>query len=313
VASLPIDDLLRAAAAEVDDGSRIAVFTDTPDAVTADAAADVLHLITELAENAVQHTPPLTDVTIRAGKVGRGLAIEVEDRGTGFAEEHLESANALLEHPPELGLAAGTGLGLLVTARLAARHGITVSLRSSPIGGTTAIVVLPQALLITGQVSDTIADAGLPRIDAPMAPPALALPLPLQPATPLSPVRVPQASVPAPGPLEPAGPGSTAPAAENPAPWHWLAQSQSARTSAPESPGVEVGASRAGDLDTPTPLPRRIPPTPPLPDRGASAAPASAGSDQDPAAGAADGDSGDGPDTGVAEEVDRLSDAGEDG
>jgi anti-sigma regulatory factor (Ser/Thr protein kinase) len=281
------------------------VFTDTPDAVTADAAADVLHLITELAENAVQHTPPLTDVTIRASKVGRGLAVEVEDRGTGFAEKHLESANALLEHPPELGLAAGTGLGLLVTARLAARHGITVSLRSSPIGGTTAIVVLPQALLITGQVSDTVADAGLPRIDAPTAPPALALPVPLQPATPSPAVSVPAVSVPPvsgppPGPLESAGPGPTAPAAESPAPWHWLTESQSARTSGPESPSVDVGATRAGDLDTPTPLPRRIPPTSPLSERD-DAAPASADPDQDPAAEAADHDSGNGPDASLAE------------
>ncbi|MGB6454140.1 MAG: ATP-binding protein, partial [Streptosporangiaceae bacterium] len=175
-----IGDLLRAATAEVDDGSRIAVVSDSMDAVTAEAVADVLHLITELVENAAQHTPPLAEVAVRVGRVGRGLVVEVEDHGPGFAAEGLQSANALLADPPEIGLVAGDGLGLVVVAQLAARHGMTVTLRGSPTGGTTAIVLLPHAILITGDVRDTIFDGSLPRIDAlmppPVSPPPVAFP-----------------------------------------------------------------------------------------------------------------------------------------
>jgi hypothetical protein len=279
----------------VDDRSRIAVATNTHDAVIADAVADVLLLITELAENAVQHTPPLTDVTIRASRVGRGVAIEVEDRGPGFGEDQLERANALLEHPPEMSLAAGTGLGLLVTARLAARHGITVSLRNSPIGGTTAIVLIPHALLITGEVRDPIVGGGLLSTEGPTTPPASTLPD--QPATPL-----PSVSLALPGPAEPDVPAPTAPTAANVAPWHWLTESPPARTSATGSPTAQVGEPQAGDQNVPAPLPRRIPPSAPGSDQNAPAAAASVSPDQAPATAAADRDSGNGPDASLADE-----------
>ncbi len=244
-APLPVGDLIRAAASDVDDGSRVSVVGDALDAVTADAVADVRHLIAELVENAVRHTPQLAEVTVRTGRAGRGLVVEVEDHGPGFAEADLERANALLTDPPEIGLAVGDGLGLLVVARLAVRHAITVSLRGSPIGGgTTAIVLLPHAILVAGEVTETIVDGSLPRIDD----------------------RMPVPVVPSPSSGSPAPPGR----ADSAAPWHWLTATQPVRTSAPEPPGVPAdeprGAGeprRASDPGAPAPLPRRIRPAQP--------------------------------------------------
>jgi signal transduction histidine kinase len=297
---LPVGDLIRAATADVDDGRRITVVSDSPDAVSATASADVLHLVAELVDNAVRHTPQLAEVTVRAGRVGRGLVVEVENDGPGF---DLEGANALLAHPPDIGLAVGDGLGLLVVARLAARHGISVNLRSSPTGGTTAIVLLPHAILVADEVRDTIADGSLPRIDArtppPVAPPGQSPPtLPQRVADPD--VAQPTRRV-APSP-QPAAASTTAPAAESSAPWYWLTASQPARTSAPESPGSAADGPRvdASDPGVAAPLPRRIrPPAPPFgrpvsgtpPDPGPSQAPApdTAGRDPDAGTGASPG------------------------
>jgi signal transduction histidine kinase len=215
-----IGDLLRAATAEVDDGSRATVVSDSADAITATAVADVLHLITELVENAIQHTPPLTEVTLRVGRVGRGLVVEIEDRGPGLAADDLASLNALLADPPDIGLAAGDGLGLLVTARLAARHGITVSLRSSPTAGTTAIVLLPHSILITGELRDTIIDGSLPRVDALTPPPVLTparIPTPSAPLTPSPLPARPAGPLPPPSPLV-ARPSESAPPPPSPLP-----------------------------------------------------------------------------------------------
>jgi signal transduction histidine kinase len=282
-APLPISDVIRAAMPEVDDGSRITVVSDSPDAVTADVVADVLYLIAELVDNAVRHTPQLAEVTVRAGRVGRGLVVEVEDDGPGF---DLESANAMLADPPDIGLAIGDGLGLLVVSRLAARHGITVHFRSSPTRGTTAIVLLPHAILVATEVRDTIVDGSLPRIDVgnppPIGPPAGEVP----PAPPRR-VADPDAAQPARRVAPYLSPHSASSApiariAESNAPWYWLTASQPARTSAPEPPGSAADELRgdASDSAVAAPLPRRIRPTVPPFERAVSATPPSPGPDQ---------------------------------
>jgi K+-sensing histidine kinase KdpD len=75
--------------------------------------------------------------------VGRGFAIDIEDRGLGMSEERLAQLNEQLANPPEFDLADSDRLGLFVVASLAARHNIRVTLRTSPYGGTTAIVLIP--------------------------------------------------------------------------------------------------------------------------------------------------------------------------
>ncbi|GAA3142483.1 nitrate- and nitrite sensing domain-containing protein [Planomonospora alba] len=144
---VPVVDVVRAAIAEVEDYKRVTV-TPLPDALFDGAAvADITHLIAELIENATLYSPPQTTVTVRGDVVANGFAVEVEDRGLGLSDLEYDEINARLADPPEFDLADSDRLGLFVVGQLAARHGIQVVLRASPFGGTTAIVLVPRALL----------------------------------------------------------------------------------------------------------------------------------------------------------------------
>ena len=115
------------------------------------AVADVIHLLAELIDNATAYSPAPSPVGVRAAMVAKGLAIEIEDRGLGMSEEDYASFNAQLAESPQfdvVALADDLRLGMFVIARLAVRHGIGVTLRSSPYGGTTAIVLIPHEVVV---------------------------------------------------------------------------------------------------------------------------------------------------------------------
>ena len=145
---VPVVDVLQAAVAEVEDYVRVDVITESADAVAGTAVNDVIHLIAELVENATAFSPPNTRVEISGDVVGHGFAVEIEDRGLGIAPDELAAINEQLASPPEFDLASSDQLGLFVAGQLAARHGIRVSLRMSPYGGTTAIVLLPRQIIV---------------------------------------------------------------------------------------------------------------------------------------------------------------------
>lgn len=147
---VPVIDVMRSALGEVADYQRITVHADEGLMLAAHAVADVIHLLAELMDNATNFSPPICPVWVRSEYVGRGLAIEVEDRGLGMTEEEYREANRKLSEPPSfdvLALADGNRLGFFVVSHLATRHGIRVTLRSSPFGGTSAVLVLPADLL----------------------------------------------------------------------------------------------------------------------------------------------------------------------
>jgi hypothetical protein len=148
--AVPMVDVVRGAVGEVEDYTRVTVLPIGSSALEGRAVGDVIHLLAELIENAVSFSPPYTVVHISGHPVANGFAIEVEDRGLGMSEADLETANEQLRKPPEFNLTSTARLGLYVVGRLAERHGIKVRLRESPYGGTTAIVLLPQNLVIHG-------------------------------------------------------------------------------------------------------------------------------------------------------------------
>jgi signal transduction histidine kinase len=145
---VPVIDVMRAAAAEVEDYTRVAVVSDSDEAVAAPAVTDMIHLLAELIENATLFSPSSTRVEVRAERVANGFAIEVEDRGLGMPPEQLLALNAQLASPPDFDLADADRLGLFVAGRLAARHGVHASLASSPYRGIKAVVVLPDAIVV---------------------------------------------------------------------------------------------------------------------------------------------------------------------
>ena len=152
---MPVADVLQAAIAEVEDYVRVDVITESADAVAGMAVNDVIHLIAELVENATAFSPPNTRVVISGGVVAHGFAVEIEDRGLGMAPDAMAAVNEHLASPPEFDLANSERLGLFVAGQLAARHGIRVSLRPSPFGGTAAIVLLPRQIIVPENETDT--------------------------------------------------------------------------------------------------------------------------------------------------------------
>ncbi|GAA4181002.1 hypothetical protein GCM10022252_04710 [Streptosporangium oxazolinicum] len=143
-----IYDVVRAAVEEVEDYPRVTIDVPHGPSVIGAVVTDVIHLVAELVENAAMFSPPHTSVRVHGDMVARGYAIEVEDRGLGISPEETSRLNMLLADPPEFDLADSDRLGLFVVAQLAIRHGIRVFLRPSPFGGTTAIVMLPNELVV---------------------------------------------------------------------------------------------------------------------------------------------------------------------
>ncbi|MFF5055765.1 nitrate- and nitrite sensing domain-containing protein [Micromonospora sp. NPDC000663] len=140
-------DLIRGATSEVEAYDRVDITAVQPAGVLGRAVGDVIHLLAELIENATAFSPPDTRVTVAGEQVSNGYALEITDRGLGMSAAALESANTRLASSPEFDPAQSARLGLFVVARLAARHGVRVSLRPSGDGGVTAVVLLPADLI----------------------------------------------------------------------------------------------------------------------------------------------------------------------
>src|SRR5690348_11226168 len=151
-------DVMRGAIAEVEDYARVSVATRSQAALAGSAVADVIHLLAELIENATTLSPPYTSVRVSGDTVANGFVIEVEDRGLGMSPARMAELNDRLANPPEFNPSDSEQLGLFVVSQLAKRHGIRVTLKASPYGGTSAIVLLPPQLVVTEEAFRT----GLP-------------------------------------------------------------------------------------------------------------------------------------------------------
>jgi HAMP domain-containing protein len=141
-------DVVRAAAAEVEEYQRVEFLPLADLEVAGHASVDVIHLLAEIIENATVFSPPNTKVQVAGQSVPHGYVIEIEDRGLGMSDEELIQANERLANPPEIDFALSRVLGLYVVGRLAQRHGIKVQLRHSWYGGVTALALLPHTLLL---------------------------------------------------------------------------------------------------------------------------------------------------------------------
>jgi len=159
---VPVVEVLRGAVGEIEDFARVDLTTSSPDFIQGKVVADVTHMLAELAENAVQYSPPASRVQVRGGWVAYGYVVEIEDQGLGIPPDLMATLNERLRTPPEFDLADTDQLGLFVVSRLAARHGIMVSLRMSDHGGTTAIVLLPRAIVLAAEEVPSLAPAPAP-------------------------------------------------------------------------------------------------------------------------------------------------------
>ncbi|ARZ67891.1 hypothetical protein SMD11_2240 [Streptomyces albireticuli] len=196
-APVPLLDVLRAAAGEIERYQRVRIQSLPPHARLAGfASEDISHLMAELLENATEFSPSEAHVQLSGWLLETGeVVLSVQDEGIGITPGRLAELNALLADPdPEPPAPApggraghpeprgergdgeqGQGLGLHVVARLAGRHGVHVQLREQMTGGTAAVVVLP--LPVLAESSPTVTGlADVPPVPGAAAAPRVHLP-----------------------------------------------------------------------------------------------------------------------------------------
>jgi hypothetical protein len=146
-APVPLTDVARAAAAEIEQYGRVALTVQPGIMVSGQSAADVVHLLAELLENATLFSPRNTQVQVAAADApGGGVLIEIRDEGVGVSTGRLAEMNWRLDHPPGVDVSVSRHMGLFAVSRLAARRGIRVRLRAGTPQGLTALVWLPGTL-----------------------------------------------------------------------------------------------------------------------------------------------------------------------
>ncbi|NUR74256.1 MAG: ATP-binding protein [Hamadaea sp.] len=157
-------DVVMAAAAEIEQYSRIDTSSIAEIWIDATAVGDLVHLLAELLENAVVFSPPGSKVQVSTHRTVDELTITVYDHGIGIGPEQLAELNEQLRRPVVLTGELVSRMGLLVVARLAQRLRVQVELRSAPSAGTVALVQLPNRMLLP-------AHAVMPRIRPDSGPP----------------------------------------------------------------------------------------------------------------------------------------------
>jgi predicted regulator of Ras-like GTPase activity (Roadblock/LC7/MglB family) len=202
-------DVLRSSQGEVQDYTRIQIEVAGRVWIDERAVGTLVHVVAELMENAASFSKPPTPVEVRAAAVGRGVAIEIEDRGLGMEAGQYRAANAMMANPPRpdvLSRVDDIRLGLYVVARLAVQLGLQVEFRPSAFGGTRVIVLVPGDLIVqrpepvalpVGERDGRDGRDGLELSSGPVRRPVGVRTVPV-PAVP-TPV-VPNAAVPTPGP-----------------------------------------------------------------------------------------------------------------
>ncbi|WP_285547654.1 sensor histidine kinase [Streptomyces lavendulae] len=243
-----VADLLREAAAEVEDFRRIERQALDEASVRPHVISQISHLLAELLDNATRFSPPRSKVVVRAELVADGLSVEIEDRGPRVSAAGYEAMNERLHSAPPFSVLAENAhrLGLFVVGHLADQLAARVTLRRSVYGGTAAVVILPGALL-------------LPAGAKPPAPrPAEPSPLPERTPRPAAvrkavpePVRKP-VPVPVPVPEDEPEPASASDAATPPAP--------ALAPAPPRRPAAAAATAVPGPGARPA-LPERVPQT----------------------------------------------------
>ncbi len=163
---VPVTTTLRGAISEVVQYPRVVVAAGSVGGelgLPGHVGPDLTHLLAELIENACECSDPATKVTVRAQRVPNGLAVEVEDRAISMHPQARAQMNHLLKAPDEVDVSGQVRegqLGLLVAAKIAQSHGLSVLLQENVTGGTTALVVIPARLLVA---ISPVGDAGARR------------------------------------------------------------------------------------------------------------------------------------------------------
>lgn len=177
-AAVPLVDAIRAAMSAIEQYPRIRIGRLPVLAVVEFAADDLGRLLAELLDNATSQSPPTTEVAVDARLTDEGgVLLRIEDAGIGLPADRLRSLNAQLAAAPKLDSTADERMGLTVVGRLAAKHGVRVSLEQRATHGTVATVALPARLLC-----ETSATSWTPAVTTAPSPAPMAVASPRTPA-----------------------------------------------------------------------------------------------------------------------------------
>jgi Histidine kinase-, DNA gyrase B-, and HSP90-like ATPase len=144
-------EVVRAAVAEVPHqpaGPPVRLRLVAAPAVARVAVDDLVRLLAELLENAVVFSPPGAEVQVTGRPLPGRYELKVQDGGIGMGDDALARVNRHLADPPLVDLASSPLIGLLAAGRLARRHGIQIRVGHAADGGTEALVLLPETLLV---------------------------------------------------------------------------------------------------------------------------------------------------------------------
>ena len=141
-------NVVRAAVSEIEEYERVSLHAQPDIAVSGPVVNDTVHLLAELTENATSFSAVDMPVEVSGYQMNSGVVIDITDRGVGMSGKELAYANWRLENPPAVDIDVPKWIGLFVVARLAARHGIKVRLQQAEFGGLTALVWLPNEVII---------------------------------------------------------------------------------------------------------------------------------------------------------------------
>jgi two-component system sensor histidine kinase BaeS len=101
----------------------------------------LVQVLTNLATNAIRHSPARGLVLISARETRRGVELAVADDGPGIPRAEVDRILRAFEQGQ--GATAGSGLGLAIVTELVTAHGGRLELVDRPQGGTVARVTLP--------------------------------------------------------------------------------------------------------------------------------------------------------------------------
>ena len=146
--AVPMAEVAAAAVRDNPDASRVDLAVPGDLLVPWKAADDLADLLAELVDNAVAFSAPETRVRVGGRRAGPGYVVEVEDRGLGMTDGELAVVNRRLSGDPAAGHDPEQRLGAWVVGRLAWRLDLTVRLRRPPQGGVSALVLLPERLVV---------------------------------------------------------------------------------------------------------------------------------------------------------------------
>jgi signal transduction histidine kinase len=124
----------------------IALVVDgAPHAVASGDRDRLVQLLVILLDNAIDHSPDGGTVTVRIGRSGRVVEIDVDDEGPGIAQEDRQRIFEPFARVAgvERDRAGGTGLGLAIARRIVAAHDGTIVAEESSKGGASFRVTLP--------------------------------------------------------------------------------------------------------------------------------------------------------------------------